>query len=94
MSTPDVAIVGVGATPYYFRGGSYPQTIIELAVRNRAFPVRRNGLGDRRDVALQDVTRVIRIVLWLHACRRDGEPGHDECPERTENDGSKHSRSC
>jgi len=31
MRTPDVAIVGVGATPYYFRGQSYPQTLIELA---------------------------------------------------------------
>jgi acetyl-CoA acetyltransferase len=27
----DVAIVGVGSTPYYFRGRSYPQTITELA---------------------------------------------------------------
>jgi acetyl-CoA acetyltransferase len=29
--TPDVAVVGIGATPYYFRGESYPQTTIELA---------------------------------------------------------------
>lgn len=28
---PDVAIVGVGATPYYSRGASYPQTITQLA---------------------------------------------------------------
>lgn len=27
---PPAAIVGVGATPYYFRGESYPQTIYEL----------------------------------------------------------------
>ncbi|WP_235486192.1 hypothetical protein, partial [Frankia sp. AvcI1] len=27
----DTAIVGVGATPYYRRGGSAPQTITELA---------------------------------------------------------------
>jgi acetyl-CoA acetyltransferase len=27
----EVAIVGVGKTPYYFRGESYPQTITELA---------------------------------------------------------------
>ena len=31
MSVPDVAIVGIGATPYHFRGQSYPQTITELA---------------------------------------------------------------
>ena len=33
MSTtsPDVAIVGVGSTPYYKRGGSAPQSILELA---------------------------------------------------------------
>lgn len=32
MSLSDeVAIVGIGATPYYFRGESYPQTITELA---------------------------------------------------------------
>ncbi len=30
-ATDEVAIVGVGATPYYFRGESYPQTITELA---------------------------------------------------------------
>lgn len=29
--TRDVAIVGIGATPYYKRGGSAPQTITELA---------------------------------------------------------------
>ncbi|WP_413796930.1 thiolase C-terminal domain-containing protein [Streptomyces iranensis] len=29
--TPDTAIVGVGATPYYPRGESHPQTITELA---------------------------------------------------------------
>lgn len=29
--TPDTAIVGIGATPYYRRGTSYPQTIHELA---------------------------------------------------------------
>src|SRR2546429_5183744 len=27
------AIVGVGATPYYRRGQSYPQTIVELACK-------------------------------------------------------------
>jgi acetyl-CoA acetyltransferase len=32
-TTPDVAIVGVGATPYYPRGESWPQTITELAGR-------------------------------------------------------------
>ncbi len=31
MPTSDVAIVGVGATPYYPRGGSAPQTVLELA---------------------------------------------------------------
>lgn len=31
MISGDVAIVGVGATPYYPRGESYPQTITELA---------------------------------------------------------------
>lgn len=31
MTPADVAIVGVGATPYYPRGESYPQTITELA---------------------------------------------------------------
>lgn len=31
MTHADVAIVGVGATPYYPRGESYPQTITELA---------------------------------------------------------------
>ncbi|GAB1814508.1 thiolase C-terminal domain-containing protein [Mycobacterium sp. MUNTM1] len=31
MTTGDVAIVGVGATAYYPRGESYPQTITELA---------------------------------------------------------------
>jgi len=30
-TTPQVAIVGVGATPYYRRGQSLPQTITELA---------------------------------------------------------------
>jgi acetyl-CoA acetyltransferase len=30
-TTPDVAIVGVGATPYYRRGESWPQTITKLA---------------------------------------------------------------
>ncbi|MCW2829603.1 MAG: hypothetical protein JWP31_295 [Aeromicrobium sp.] len=30
-TAPDVAIVGVGATPYYPRGESYPQSITELA---------------------------------------------------------------
>jgi acetyl-CoA acetyltransferase len=30
-TAPDVAIVGVGATPYYRRGQSWPQTITELA---------------------------------------------------------------
>lgn len=29
--TPDTAIVGIGATPYYRRGRSHPQTIDELA---------------------------------------------------------------
>ena len=31
--TDEVAIVGVGATPYYFRGESYPQTIQEMACK-------------------------------------------------------------
>ena len=31
VSSSDVAIVGVGATPYYFRGESHPQTTLELA---------------------------------------------------------------
>ncbi|MCU1454176.1 MAG: putative nonspecific lipid-transfer protein [Acidimicrobiales bacterium] len=31
MAVEEVAIVGVGATPYYFRGESAPQTITELA---------------------------------------------------------------
>src|SRR5438067_6291492 len=31
MTSADVAIVGVGATPYYRRGESAPQTILELA---------------------------------------------------------------
>ena len=30
VSSSDVAIVGVGATPYYFRGESHPQTTLEL----------------------------------------------------------------
>src|SRR3954454_6119610 len=30
-TAPDVAIVGVGATPYYRRGQSWPRTITELA---------------------------------------------------------------
>jgi acetyl-CoA acetyltransferase len=30
-TTEEVAIVGVGATPYFFRGESYPQTTTELA---------------------------------------------------------------
>jgi acetyl-CoA acetyltransferase len=30
-TSPDVAIVGVGATPYYRRGESWPQTLNELA---------------------------------------------------------------
>jgi acetyl-CoA acetyltransferase len=30
-TSPDVAIVGVGSTPYYKRGGSAPQSILELA---------------------------------------------------------------
>jgi acetyl-CoA acetyltransferase len=30
-TAPDVAIVGVGSTPYYKRGGSAPQSILELA---------------------------------------------------------------
>ena len=30
MSPGDVAIVGVGATPYYRRGGSAPRSIVEL----------------------------------------------------------------
>ena len=29
-ATDEVAIVGIGATPYYFRGESYPQTIMEM----------------------------------------------------------------
>jgi acetyl-CoA acetyltransferase len=31
VSSPDVAVVGIGATPYYFRGESHPQTTLELA---------------------------------------------------------------
>lgn len=31
MTDTDTAIVGVGATPYYFRGDSHPQTTTELA---------------------------------------------------------------
>src|SRR5437763_17205645 len=31
VNTPDVAIVGIGATPYYFRGESYPQNTLERA---------------------------------------------------------------
>ncbi len=30
VSSPDVAVVGIGATPYYFRGESHPQTTLEL----------------------------------------------------------------
>lgn len=33
MTARDVAVVGVGATDYYRRGASYPQTITELAGR-------------------------------------------------------------
>jgi acetyl-CoA acetyltransferase len=31
QTSPDVAIVGIGATPYYRRGQSWPTTIVELA---------------------------------------------------------------
>jgi acetyl-CoA acetyltransferase len=31
MAADEVAIVGVGATPYHLRGGSAPQTVLELA---------------------------------------------------------------
>jgi acetyl-CoA acetyltransferase len=31
MASDEVAIVGVGATPYYLRGGSFPQTVLEMS---------------------------------------------------------------
>ena len=31
VSNSEVAVVGIGATPYYFRGESHPQTTLELA---------------------------------------------------------------
>src|SRR6476469_160885 len=65
--------------------------IRELAVGDRAFTVGGKGLSDRRHVTLKDVARIVRIVLGLYARRRDGEPGHDECPERTEGEGGKQS---
>jgi hypothetical protein len=39
------AIVGVGSTPYYRRGGSYPQTILELAVKAILLALEDAGLS-------------------------------------------------
>lgn len=41
----DAAIVGVGATPYYWRGKSAPQTLIELACKAIIAAVDDAGLG-------------------------------------------------
>ena len=44
MSAP-AAIVGVGATPYYFRGTSLPQTVYELIGKAMLMGVEDAGLG-------------------------------------------------
>jgi len=47
----DVAIVGVGATPYYKRGGSLPKSVTELAgdvIRGTAPIVAGSAEGTRR----------------------------------------------
>lgn len=45
MTTASAAIVGSGATPYYFRGTSLPQTVYELIGKAMLMAVEDAGLG-------------------------------------------------